>query len=725
MNTDNLELAKQKLQKLEKLQAEELKLKKENEYLPKTYNDDNIKKQIDLIEDEILKYEEIKEKIEQLNLSGKLSGNEFSYEKLDKIISELEQLYLKKENYEKYKKLNNNIEQTILEAVLSTTDARNDLFKEIFNDSFDENTNIETFINMECLRNPKIKKPFMVALLIMDPQDIYNEIINGSRSLNNEQKQLILTYINSQKRRINNNLILSDKALINLLETNTGRNIITEEQINDRYKFYCDRFCYQKFNKSMLETIMSTNYTSEFIINAFNDISEYINLSDKDKVLVRQRLEYEKTKTPDELLQEKEMENRRLQLQNNGKKYDILSKTNIKRYTQTGEKINRFSENKNGNIEFLRTINDMRISNFPTGDIENYIFETFSSNKVPREFKQNLIAITLDNLKLCYDLFKSYYKDNSMDITTYLNMSSGDVIELEYNLKEGNLPHILGIPPTNKYNNVTRKFDGLPQLPQETVEFLNIHNTSALNVLDAILENRDKIVASCGCVRKNDGLLYEMLPWEKIILKTNAFIRGDFFKTTSYISGINPMSYMMNPSFDSNGNLLQDVNAVSLNSTAFNRSAINQPPTNIFENSPLIKGDPFTRKFNTALETNKDFILKGLIAQYQQDKISRIKAIKTNESFIGQRLKTNNGTTAKTLNKMQYLIQNVNPKQGGIVISIENSLGQKEYSLDEMILLLEDMALSFENNQQIIDMIQVVLGQITTLSDSITMKKGF
>ena len=50
MNTDNLELAKQKLQKLEKLQAEELKLKKENEYLPKTYNDDNIKKQIDLIE---------------------------------------------------------------------------------------------------------------------------------------------------------------------------------------------------------------------------------------------------------------------------------------------------------------------------------------------------------------------------------------------------------------------------------------------------------------------------------------------------------------------------------------------------------------------------------------------------------------------------------------------------------------------------------------------------
>jgi len=725
MGNENIELARQRLSELEKLRLEEAKLKQKYDYLPKEYNDDEVKKQIDLIEDEILKYEEIKEKIERLNESGELKNTDISYENLDKIILELEQLNLKRDNYEKYKNLNSNMQRIFMEAILSVTDARNDVFSEIFIDSLGQNESIETFINMECLRNEKIAKPFMVALLTMDPNEIYAEIINGARSLNANQKQSVATYIEYQKKRINNNLILSDQALINLLETNTGRNIVTEEQINDRYKFYCDKFCYEKFNMSMLETIISHTYSVEYIISVFSDILEYKKLSDVDKQMIRKRIEYSFSKTPAQLMQEKEFENRRLFTQGDksGKKHNLLLNTSNKIYSINGERINRFSENRYGEIQFLRTIDDMRISNFPTSDVENYVFETFSSNKVPREFKQNLIAIAIDNLKLCYDLFKNYYKTNSINITTYLNMSSGDQIELEYTLGEKNIPHILGIPPTNKYNEKEKQFTGIPQLPKETTEFLKIKNASALNVLEAILENRDRIIENCGCVRGRDGLLYEMLPWEKIILKANAFIRGDFFKTTSYISGLNPLSYMMTPTFDKDGNIKKDVNAVSLNSTLFNRSAINQQPINVFENSPLVQGEPFARRFNTNLERDKDYILKGLIVQYNNDRIKRIDAVKTNESFIGQRIKTQDGIPVRSLNKMLYMLQNVNPEQGGIVTSVENILGQKQYSIDEMILLLEDMALSFENNQNVIDMVKVVISQIQELNNSISKSR--
>ena len=728
MNVSNVELARQRLNELESLRLEVARLRKEHDYLPKEYDRDEVKKQMDLIDDEIIKCEEAKEKLERLNESGELIGEEISYDSLDTIIHELEKLNQKADNYEKYKSLNENIERVVTEAIIVTTEARNDLFSEIFNDSLDENTSVEKFINMECIRNSRIGKPFMVALLTTEPDEIYNEVINGSRYLTEEQKVIIATYINMQKKRINKNLILSDSALINLLESNTGRNIMREEQINDRYKFYCDQFCYRKFNKSMLETIIFYGYTPELIINAFSDIPEYKKMSEKDKRLIKQRLEYSASKTPQELLKEldESRNRRRLIDKSNGlvKEYEILTNVNNRKHTIGGDQIKKFSEKKDDTVEFLRTIDDMRVSNFPTGDVEDYIFEVFSSDKVPKEFKENLIAIVLDNLKMCYDLFKSYYKNNSIDITTYLNMSSGDTIELNYSFNEENVPHILGIPPTNEYVTSTKSHTGTMKLPQETMDFLGIHNCSAINVLEAILENRDKIIECCGVVRREDGLLYEMLPWEKIILKTNAFLRGDFFKTTSYISSLNPLSYMFSPSFDSKGNLIEDVNAVSLNSTLFNRSIINQPPTDVFQKSPLVKGEKFARRFNTVLERDKDYILKGLIAAMENDRITRIKSVKTNEIFMGQRIKTTDGTPVRSLNKLLYMLQNVKPEQGGIITSVENLLGQKEYSIDEMILLVEDMSLSFGNEPHIIEILNVVLDQIVSLGQNISKRKN-
>ena len=104
---------------------------------------------------------------------------------------------------------------------------------------------------------------------------------------------------------------------------------------------------------------------------------EFIN-SEKDKILIKQRLEYSASKTPQELLKElDESRNRRRLIDKSGglgKDYEILTNVNNRKYTIGGQEIKRFSE-KNDTVEFLRTIDDMRVSNFPTGDVEDYIFE--------------------------------------------------------------------------------------------------------------------------------------------------------------------------------------------------------------------------------------------------------------------------------------------------------------------------------------------------------------
>ena len=139
---------------------------------------------------------------------------------------------------------------------------------------------------------------------------------------------------------------------------------------------------------------------------------------------------------------------------------------------------------------------------------------------------------------------------------------------------------------------------------------------------------------------------------------------------------------------------------------------------NIHEISPLIIGGSFTRGRNSLLQKNKDLILKGLIAQFEHDRIRRISGVKTNESFVGERQLKDNGIPIKTMNKPSYLLEGANPASSGVVMSVENPLGYREYSIDELILLLEDMTLSFENNQSVMDMVYTTIEQIESLNNS-------
>lgn len=710
MNTANIEQAKLKMKRLEELRVQEKELKSANSYLPEKYDEKSVKQTINEIEDEIERLNEIKEKIELLNQSGESLEEIDGYEKLDDIISSIKQLVTKRDNFEKYKKLYDSMEAIYTEAVLSISESRGDLFSAIFEDSLANNVNVSSFVNAECLRSDSIKKPFMVALLTMDPEMIYDTIVNGSYTFTDEQKAKIHEYILFQKNRINKNLVLSDKTLIDLLESNTGRNIMEQEHINSKYKYYnyCEQFSQEIFGKPIEEQLVLS--TPEYVFNAFNDLSSnFKSLSNVDKHRIKQHLEYLKNSL---LKKDGQFDQLKYQvgiLQNDSDRYDVINRRSNAFYSLTGKRIKRFSSSSID--QFNRTIDDMRIANFPTADVENYVFECFSSSRVPDEVKQQLIAVALDNLQLCYDMFNSYYNSGNMDLKTYLNMSTGDQIELNYKLEEHNMPHILGIPPSHKKDD-SGTIVGL-NLPVETLNILGLNEfdfSSARVVLEKILERKNDIINSLGCYTSEDGVMHEMLPWEKIILKTNAFIRGDFFKSTSFISGINPDSYLIKPD--------DNINAVAINSTYFGESAVNQQVPNIHETSPLIIGGSFNRGRNSLLQKNKDLILKGLIAQFEHDRIRRISGVKTNESFVGERQLKDSGIPIKTMNKPSYLLEGANPDSSGIVMSVENPLGYREYSIDELILLLEDMTLSFENNQSVIDMVYTTIEQIESLNNS-------
>ena len=716
MNNVNIEQARLKMKELEKLRVQEKELKKSIPYLPEKYDEKLIKQTILKLEDEIERLSniltDINEKIELLKQNGESLEEIDGYEKLDDVNSTMEQLVIKLDNFKEYKAINDRMKALFTEAVLSVSDSRGDYFSSIFDDSLVNNVSLSSFVNAECLRNASIKKPFMVALLTMDPYFIYETII-GSYKFTEDQKNRIREYILFQKNRIDKNLVLSDKTLIDLLESNTGRNIMEQENINSKYKYYdyCNQFSQEIFDKPI--DVQLALSTPEYVFNVFNDKSPGFKiLSNVDKYRIKQYLEYIKNSL---LHKDRQFDQLKYQvgiLQNDSDRYNVINRRSNTFHSLTGERIKRFSSGASWDIEqFNRTIDDMRIANFPTPVVEDYVFECFSSSRVPKEVKEQLIAVTIDNLKLCYDMFNSYYNSKNVGLTTYLNMSTGDKIKLNYKLGESNMPHILGIPPSHRKDDFGHLI-GI-NLPTKTLEILELNESkysSAKDVLEKILEKKEIIIESLGCFTDENGISHEMLPWEKIILKTNAFIRGDFFKSTSFISGINPDSYLITPD--------DKINALAINSTYFSESAVNQQLPNIHETSPLITGKPFTRGRNSLLQKNKDLILKGLIAQFENDRIREIKTVKTNESFIGERRLKNSGIPIKTLNKPSYLLEGANPNTSGIVMSVETPLGYREYSIDELILLLEDMTLSFENNQSVIDMVYTTIEQIESLTNS-------
>lgn len=113
---ENIDKVQSDLKKLEALRNQIISLTNTFEYIPKSYNEEEIKKQISDLEDQILKLQKIIEKAQKVeSLEIEEYDSKEMFEDLDKVIEETQKLILKRENFEKYKKLNLELERIAIE----------------------------------------------------------------------------------------------------------------------------------------------------------------------------------------------------------------------------------------------------------------------------------------------------------------------------------------------------------------------------------------------------------------------------------------------------------------------------------------------------------------------------------------------------------------------------------------------------------------------------------
>ena len=716
MNSE-LRIAQQNINKLKDLEEELKRLREKYDYLHEDYDIAALDKISKELSDRLA------------DLDTRLTTLEKT-EMLDELIALKEKLILQQENFDKYKELIKEKEDLLLAIQLGISESIDKGYEEIFNDVLNHSSNIENFLNDKCLASSKIKVPFMVAILTHSSDEIYFEVTKIATNLSDKAKQNVRNYIEFYSNKIKSNLVLSDTALVNLLETNTGRNIMDQTRTNnkfpaikDKYRRIANGLCYQIFRIGSLTRILTTHSAEEVIrlIKAKQKdgtLKDFNALGPSERDYLFNHINYTETNLQKEI--EKEMFDKNIAVSTNHKKneYAVIP-GNLHNYSIDNTKIKRFNENPG----FVRTINDMQISNFSTANIANFIGESFASPKVPREVKKEMVAAILDNLELCYDMFQSYYMSGNKPISSYIKLTNDleNTIRLNQPLNDSNIPHLLGIPSSRNYN--TKALN----LPIETLKFLDLNPNefySASKVLKRILLRKDDIIEKCicGCIRGNDGYLYEMLPWEKIILKTNAFIRGDFFKSTSIIAVLNPKSYMITPN--------EEVNAVAINSTHFASSMPMQTSWNRdYELS-------VENLYNLAINNRRaDVILKGLITELKSEAltystypkgrgsgnryvptISRINGVVTNESFIGERLKDQKGQPIRTLNKARNLLEILNVESGGATFAIKNENGNLSYkSLEANIALLENLIFSFSDVKQVIELSERIINQLNNI----------
>lgn len=466
---------------------------------------------------------------------------------------------------------------------------------------------LKVFIDAACISFYKV--PLLVALITKDPSEIEKDFqVSG---LPQELRDKVIEYIEQKKIEISNNLLLSDKALIDLIEHTTGQNIVNQQRHNER-----------------VDTGFNRPLNGQLLVERGEDYS-----------LLRHQRSWDRA--------------------------------------TTGVSIKRFNDMRSSS-QFDRKDSDMLVRNYPDVASEDMVYRSFRS--MPNERKRLLISAVMSNLKLCYEMFESYYLSDKVEVPVLLNLTNGS--KIAYKFEKGNISHILGIPSTHDFNT------GSLNMPQATINMLGLTSGGALKVLESIIAHEDKIIEQCGLNYDSaTHSYYEMLPWERIILKTNAFIRGDFFKTTSLISPINPNSFLISAN--------DEIKRISITPTRFSQSAINQTlidPNLSFEETVRI------------LRTNNspsDFTFKGM----KYDSQNGFWLPKTNVSAIGERITPYNSSTLKTLEKYRYLISGIpTTGGGGFVASVESlkddSLS-KEYSIQEMLTSLIEISESFGTTEEI------------------------
>lgn len=204
--------------------------------------------------------------------------------------------------------------------------------------------------------------------------------------------------------------------------------------------------------------------------------------------------------------------------------YEYMASSDKKVFTTT-----------NKEITDLKSKEDIRLESFPMGNI----ISIDSTNNIMNK----LLKVLFENINLCFETYNSIYTSRDNIVTNEAKLLDGTTFPFIYYINEYNIPHLLGIPNPKRGNVSQKQLDILNNFKDVNEKALSTAS-NALDLLLFIFKHQDKIIELGGIYEEN-GKKYELLNWEKIILKTSSFMRGDFFKTCFCLVKLAPDKYLV------------------------------------------------------------------------------------------------------------------------------------------------------------------------------------
>ena len=204
--------------------------------------------------------------------------------------------------------------------------------------------------------------------------------------------------------------------------------------------------------------------------------------------------------------------------------YEYMASSDKKVFTTT-----------NKEITDLKSEEDIRLESFPMGNI----IPIDGTNNI----MSKLLKVLFENINLCFETYNSIYTSGNNIVTNEAKLLDGTTFPFIYYINEYNIPHLLGIPNPKRGNVSQKQLDILNNFKDVNEKALSTAS-NALDLLLFIFKHQDKIIELGGIYEEN-GKKYELLNWEKIILKTSSFMRGDFFKTCFCLVKLAPDKYLV------------------------------------------------------------------------------------------------------------------------------------------------------------------------------------
>lgn len=262
--------------------------------------------------------------------------------------------------------------------------------------------------------------------------------------------------------------------------------------------------------------------------------------------------------------------------------YNFKTSTNKHIYTHNGRKIlapNGQEREEKENIQ---------ITSFPLG---NKFASTDNTMK-------KVMEILFENLNLCIETYNSIYGAGKNIVENVATLPDGSKFDFKFVIHEKNIPHLLGVPQGNvlsqramNYLNILIRANGKPRRKNGGGLITLTSESSAFDLLLVLYENQKNIIEAGGLYEEN-GKQYEIINWEKMILKTTSFMRGDFFKTCFCLAVLAPDKYLVDSS--------EKGGMVSISSTEYNKD-LNTTRSNASVLNDLLN----------AKRQKRDFIFRG------------------------------------------------------------------------------------------------------------------